>query len=225
MVAGARKWQETGNAGLAPYDRVATEGIASHPHAMAIAAASSPEPVRDLADLIHLICDIHGRHPTLVEAALARSASGVQRDWMMQAANAFERERLYVVDLTARVGPLPSTPGAAASTSTMQATRHAVETLAKSERRGCALGAATALVVDWQGIRALLDIAAERVGIDLPECTLPDRCSTEAVMASVDGDVAAERALGFGAEQLLLQHRGLFDLLEARAKARYDADC
>ena len=33
---------------------------------------------------------------------------------------------------------------------------------------------------------------------------------------------ASERALGFGGEQLLLQHRGLFDLLEARAAARGD---
>ena len=31
---------------------------------------------------------------------------------------------------------------------------------------------------------------------------------------------ALEPRLGFGAEQLLLQHRGLFDLLEARAAAR-----
>jgi hypothetical protein len=34
--------------------------------------------------------------------------------------------------------------------------------------------------------------------------------------------MAAERALGFGSEQLLLQHRGLFDLLEARSEARRD---
>jgi hypothetical protein len=31
---------------------------------------------------------------------------------------------------------------------------------------------------------------------------------------------ASERALAFGGEQLLLQHRALFDLLEARAAAR-----
>ena len=34
--------------------------------------------------------------------------------------------------------------------------------------------------------------------------------------------MASERALGFGGEQLLLQNRGLFDLLEARAAARSD---
>jgi len=42
------------------------------------------------------------------------------------------------------------------------------------------------------------------------------------IRAGIDG-VAAERALGFGGEQLLLQNRGLFDLLEARASARGDA--
>jgi hypothetical protein len=31
---------------------------------------------------------------------------------------------------------------------------------------------------------------------------------------------ASERALAFGGEQLLLQHRAIFDLLEARAAAR-----
>jgi hypothetical protein len=33
---------------------------------------------------------------------------------------------------------------------------------------------------------------------------------------------ASARALAFGGEQLLLQHRALFDLLEARAEARGD---
>jgi hypothetical protein len=34
--------------------------------------------------------------------------------------------------------------------------------------------------------------------------------------------MAAERAIRFGAEQLLLQQRALFDLLEARSEARED---
>jgi len=38
---------------------------------------------------------------------------------------------------------------------------------------------------------------------------------------SLDG-LASERALAFGGEQLLLQHRALFDILEARAEARGD---
>ena len=41
----------------------------------------------------------------------------------------------------------------------------------------------------------------------------------EVIDASSDGP-ASDRALAFGSEQLLLQHRALFDLLEARAEAR-----
>ena len=77
---------------------------------------------------------------------------------------AFERERLYLVRLTSAVGPLPSTPGAAETEASLVAARHALETLAMSERNGCALGAATALVGDWWPIRRLLDRAAARVG-------------------------------------------------------------
>ena len=117
---------------------------------------------------------------------------------------------------------MPSTPGAMQTENALLALRHAIETLARSERRGCALGAATALVRDWQSMRALLDHAAERSGIECPACLLPGEDSlAEAIAAGTDG-VASERALGFGAEQLLLQHRGLLDLMEARAGARLD---
>ena len=58
------------------------------------------------------------------------------------------------------------------------------------------------------------------MGVDIPVCTLPDTDAVASVInAGIDG-TAGERALGFGAEQLLLQNRGLFDLLEARAAAR-----
>jgi hypothetical protein len=43
-----------------------------------------------------------------------------------------------------------------------------------------------------------------------------------AVIDQVAEAVPAGRALSFGGEQLLLQHRALFDLLEARAEARGD---
>ena len=51
---------------------------------------------------------------------------------------------------------------------------------------------------------------------------LPDEASVVAVIDAASDTPASERALGFGSEQLLLQHRGLFDLLEARAEARSD---
>jgi hypothetical protein len=42
------------------------------------------------------------------------------------------------------------------------------------------------------------------------------------VINAASDNPASERALAFGGEQMLLQHRALFDLLEARAEARSD---
>jgi hypothetical protein len=181
-----------------------------------------PSSARDLADAVHLFCSLYGRHPGLIELALHNCPAGSVRDWLRTASDAYERERLYLVRLTAAVGPLPSTPGAAETESTLVAQRHAIETLAKSERRGCALGAATALMADWPAIRALLDRAADRVGMVRPAMDLPDHDSIVRVIADGTDGVTSERALGFGGQQLLVQNRGLMDLLEARASARGD---
>ena len=202
--------------------RVAGDGCARHPHLSALIEGSGQHSARDIADSIHLLCSVHGHHPGLIEQALELCSGGPARQWLGRAADAFERERLYLVRLTAAVGPLPSTPGAAETESTLVAQRHALEILAKSERRGCALGAATALVSDWWPIRRLLDRAASRIGIDSPAPSLPDEASVVAVIEGECDSPASERALGFGGEQMLLPNRGLFDLLEARATARGD---
>ncbi len=200
--------------------RVAGDGCARHPHLAALVEASGPHSARDMADAVHLLCSVHGHHPGLIEQALGICPKGPAQQWLGRAADAFERERLYLVRLTAAVGPIPSTPGAAETEATLLAQRHALEILAKSERRGCALGAATALVSDWWPIRRLLDRAASRVGIESPAPSLPDEDSVVAVIERECDSAASERALGFGGEQMLLQNRGLFDLLEARSAAR-----
>ncbi len=202
--------------------RVAADGCARHPHLSSLIDGSGPHCARDISDAVHLLCSVHGHHPGLIEQALELCPNGPAQQWLDHAASAFERERLYLVRLTAAVGPLPSTPGAAETEATLVAQRHALEILAKSERRGCALGAATALVSDWWPIRRLLDRAASRVGVDAPAPSLPDEASVVAVIGSECDSPASERALGFGGEQMLLQNRGLFDLLEARAGARGD---
>jgi hypothetical protein len=202
--------------------RVAGEGCARHPHVNSLLEAVGPHSGRDLADAVHLLCSLHGRHPGLIEIALQLSPKGETRDWMARASDAFERERLYLVRLTSAVGPLPSTPGAAETETSLVAARHAIETLANSERNGCALGAATALVGDWWPIRRLLDRAASRLGTESPAPSLPDEASViEAIERGTEAPASA-RALAFGGEQLLLQHRALLDLLEARAEARGD---
>lgn len=206
----------------AQISRIAGNGTAGHPYLQALIGASGPNSARDMADAVHLLCSVHGHHPGLVEQTLALCPQGPANAWLGKAVDSFERERLFLVRLTSAVGPIPSTPGAAETEATLQAQRHALETLARSERRGCALGAATALVCDWWPIRRLLDRAAARTGIESPAPSLPDEASILAVISADCDSPASERALAFGGEQLLLQNRGLVDLLEARAMAR---DC
>lgn len=202
--------------------RVASDGCARHSHLNALLEASGRHSGRDLADAVHLLCSLHGRYPGLIEIALQRCPKGPIQDWLNRASEAFERERLYLVRLTSAVGPIPSTPGAAETEASLVAARHALETLAMSERNGCALGAATALIGDWWPVRRLLDRAASRVGTESPAPSLPDESSVVAIVELGTESPASARALAFGGEQLLLQHRALFDLLEARAGARGD---
>jgi hypothetical protein len=202
-------------------DRVRDRGSANHAHLECLASGQSPHLARDLADAVHLLCQLYGRHPGLLERARNAATEPGWRDWLASVSDGFERERLYLVRLTAAVGPQPSTPGAAETEASLVAQRHALETLAGSERQGCALGAITALLADWQALRGLLDRAASRAGVEVPTHSLPDFAS---LGLAIDRLVppGGERALGFGAEQLLLQHGGLLDLLEARSEARGD---
>ena len=64
-------------------------------------------------------------------------------------------------------------PGGAGSETAILAQRAALATLAQSDRRGCALGAALAFAADWASIRTVLDAAAKRLGVDL--AALPPR--------------------------------------------------
>lgn len=200
--------------------RVAAAGSGRHPYVEDLAGPVVATQPRDLDDAVHLLCGLHGRPPGLIDLALGHGASRPGQPWLAAAADAFERERQYLLRLAAAVGPMPSTPGNAETEAAALAQRHALETLARSERAGCALGAATALVSDWRSIRPLLDRAAVRVGVAAVPSALPDEESIAAVLTRAGESAGAERAIRFGAEQLLLQHRALWDLLEARCEAR-----
>ncbi|WP_114228412.1 MULTISPECIES: DUF6975 family protein [Sphingomonas] len=199
--------------------RLAAAGSAGHPFAAEL-LGTHVDAGRDLDDCLHLLASIYGRQPSPIDLALVRAPAGPVHDWLSGAANAFERERLFLLRLSALVGPAPSTPGNAETEAAILAQRHALETLVQSERQGCALGAATALVGDWRAIRGLLEQAAHRVGCDVPPCGLPGDDSIADVIAAAATAPGPDRAIRFGAEQLLLQHRAMFDLMEARADAR-----
>lgn len=191
------------------------DGAGTHPfHARLIAPRAN---ARDLDDAVHALCAVHGEHPDLIEIVAALSGPSPADDWLERAVAGFAAERLALAQLTAAAGPLPSTPGQAQTAAALSAEQHALEMLAKSERVGVGLGAAAALVIDWQALRQVLAQAADRFGVALPPSTLPSRADTA---AALDASPAAERAIAFGAQQLFGQHRGLLSLLEARASAR-----
>lgn len=174
---------------------------------------------RDLADAIHALCAVHGRLGDVFEEAAAR-APAWDGAWLAAAATAFALERAYLARLTAAVGPSPSTPGQRDSDAAFAAQRHTFDMLARSDRSGCASGAALALVIDWHAFRRVLDVAAHRVGFAPAPSTMPDRTEVARIAASPAGSPAVHRAMAFGAQQTFAQHRGLCDLIEARAIAR-----
>jgi len=202
---------------------VAADGTAAHAYANragASVARDSLLSLGDLADGAYYLCLLHGRHPGVIDHAATRSADNAARAWLIEAADSFASERAYLTQVSVAVGPAPSTAGQADCETTVGQQRHALDMLAQSDRRGCAMGAAMALVLDWRAVRHILDMAALRAGMEPHRCTLPERAATLEVARAIGGDDVVDRAIQFGARQLLNQHRGLWDLLAARADIR-----
>lgn len=196
------------------------DGSGAHPYMHHLTEGTPAQ--RNLSDAVHAVCAIHGHHPGIIAEVLVHAVQPEAIDWLTAAATGFADERAYLAQLTAAVGPLPSTPGQAESESALVGERHALEMLARSERTGCATGAAAALIYDWAAVRSVLDAAADRFGVATPGSTFPQESETAATIAGLGASPGRERAILFGAQQLFAQHRGLWALLEARASARGD---
>ncbi len=196
----------------------ANDGSAAHEIPRKLAARDVV--ARDFSDTVHALCMLHGQQPGLIEHALRRNAQPLAQDWLREASEAFTVERHYLAQLVAAAGHAPSTPGQAESEAAIIGQHHALEMLAQSERAGCATGAVVALLLDWTVIRRTLDAAAERFGVTPPPLVLPIDAEIETMVMSLGGSPGVERAMAFGAQQLLAQHRGLWNLLDARASAR-----
>lgn len=190
-------------------------GSAGHPHVQSLLL---PQVLlHDLTDAVHAVCAVHGNHPCMIDYAMARGIELDTLPWLIGSSNAFSNERAFLAHLTSAAGPLPSTPGQAQTDAALTQLRQTLEMLANSDRRGCATGAVSALILDWRSIRQILSQAAMRFGVSAPPSTVP-----EPLLDCEDDEsaIGLARARGFGATQLLGQHRGLWDLLEARASAR-----
>ncbi len=173
----------------------------------------------DLADIVHVLCALYSRAAGLIDRASLMAACEPECGWFRAALTAWEGERATLATLSVAVGPVPSTPDQGRDDAALEALAQALGTLATSERSGVALGAAAALVVDWHGVRPVLARAADRFGTHLLRSTLPDPAETLAMIAG-HTHPALVRAIGFGAGQLVRQHRAVADLLARRSAAR-----
>lgn len=201
---------------------VTNDGSGAHAYVQSRKLIEGRWATRNLADAVHFFTMLHGRNPGLVDHAAARVTSPKERAWFAQAVSAFGRERAYLSTLSVAAGPMPSTPGQQQCESTALAQSHAIEMLGRSERIGCALGASLALALDWRQLRAVLDAAAARLDVAARPAALPDLHETIALIASYAGSASVERAILFGAQQLLAQHKGMWDLLSTREIVRPD---
>jgi hypothetical protein len=204
---------------------VAADGTGAQSHAVEMTAAATSHgarPLASLADAAHYLCLLHGRFPGVIDHAATRTTTtdSAARSWLLKTAEAFADERAYLTRVAVALGPMPSTHGQNNCETLVVQQRHALEMLAQSDRRGCAMGAAITLTLDWVAIRKLLDMAAIRVGLEPERCTLPERETTLDVARAISVDDTASRAVQFGARQLLGQHRGMWDVLRARAEIR-----
>ena len=177
-------------------------------------------PLRDLADALHCLCQLHGRDAGMIAVAQAHSDHPVAREWFAVAAVGFAEERDWLSRLVSAAGPLPSTPGQNESESAIATQRHALEMLAQSERAGVPTGAASALVFDWHRLRPTLVGIAGRLYVDSVPSRLPSLKASQALLEVTPLPAHAERGFLFGAQQFLAQQRGLWGLIDARASAR-----
>ena len=199
---------------------VLEHGSASHLYVRSAELLIAPDSTRNLADAVHFLCTIHGRYPGIVDHAASRCEDPAARSWLLEALEGFSAERAFLARLAVEAGPVPITPGAAGAEATLISQRHALAMLAQSERSGCALGAAMGLIADWSTVRPVLDTAARRFGMSVPGQPPFGADSIRALADELGAKPLVERALLFGAQQIMLQHRGLWDLLEARQLAR-----
>ncbi len=197
-----------------------SDATAAHAHARALGQLDGADAARNAADAVHHLTMLHGRHPGVVDHAAARVTEPEARAALFAIADSFAVERDLLARLTVAAGPIPSTPGQAETEASVIAQHHAIEMLAQSDRNGCAVGAALAVVFDWHAVRRVLAAAARRFGVDSMPSQLADQPALTAIALLACPTAATERAMLFGAQQIAAQHRGLWDLLEARAKAR-----
>lgn len=201
-------------------DHVSEHGSFSSQYVSRINSNFSILDTADIADISHFLCVLHGRHPGVVDHASGKSTEPEARNWFVQAMDGFASERAFLTKLTVSAGPISGVSANDQSNAALMGQRKAMELLSQSDRNGCALGASLALVLDWQSIRPVLEQIALKLDVEPRQWPLPSVEQTETLYSQISESAATARAARFGADQILSQHRGLWQLLEARRNAR-----
>lgn len=199
---------------------VDAQGSARHPWFVELTAKPRDADPRSLADAVHGLAYLYARPSRISDVIVDRDDHPEVIDWIAATIKTFDRERMYLMRVLVGAGPVPGTPGEVKSNAIMTAQVTAIDTLARSERLGVALGAALAKIIDWHDLRRVIDAAADRFGIDRAPNLLPDRDGSLAAASVAAAAAPIDRALGFGARQLLVQHHAFWSLLQSRDQAR-----
>lgn len=193
------------------------DGHARALHYQALVRRADPP---EAADLMHFLCLLHGRRPGVIDHAAIHAVATETGAWLEQAAEGFVSERLYITRLTVAAGPVSGASESDHSEAAAIELRRSIQSLATSERRGCAAGAALAFALDWPELRHILDPLARRLSIDPPPCELPKAPDILDMADRICGEPGPARAFLFGADQMFQLQRVSWRLLSARAKLR-----
>lgn len=197
------------------------EGSLANRYFRAISSDGAPAPApEDSADLAHYLTLLHGRYPGVIDHAADRHPASPIKNWLDAARDGFAAERVLLTRLTVAAGPIHATVGEDQCTAVILDLRDAFEKLSQSDRIGCALGSAFALVLDWHAIRPRLEDIARRNDCAVRPTELPTAEETLDAAARAAENDRILRALHFGASQLFRQHRLFWQMLEARRDAR-----
>lgn len=173
-----------------------------------------------IADIAHYLCVAHGRHPGIIEHAMSKTIDKCSREWLLQAADGFTRERIYLTELTVAAGPITRIIGQDETDMLIVNQSKQYKMLASSDRKGCPIGAAAAFILDWQNIRQLIDIIALQLNISIPQMTLPTKEQTERLITEYATTENIIRAMNFGGDQILSQQRAFWNIITARSFSR-----
>lgn len=202
---------------------VLLEGSAAQPAFRDLMKACRSPSTGVAADMPHLVASLHGA-PALLDIVNRSAVVAEAAGWVAHACAAFTIERQFLTELIVAAGPPPGTPDEARTLAAIRDGRRVLAMLGASEREGCALGAAIALLLDWPVIREVLDVAARPLGVQVPRCQMPGDAEIHALLARLAPTADLERKLTFGARQLLAQHRALWSVVQARYDARRAVD-